>query len=264
MPQAAERYRKSYMKIWSLVGLFLALILLPLETRAQVLTFPRTNVPINDYAEVITPEYRARMEKLARALWDKTGTALVVATFRDLGGESPRIFANKLYEAWGIGKSGQDKGVLLLVAVKERQVTFETGYGVEGILPDAKMGDILDQYVVPFLRRDEYGEGLLNGMAAVAQVVAQNAGVRLNLDRYAPGTTVQSRSRGLVGLLPLFLLVLFIILGLFGRRRGLFPLFFLPWIFLGGGGRGIGGGFGGGFGGFGGGMSGGGGASRGF
>ena len=252
------------MKIWSLVGLFLALILLPLETRAQVLTFPRTNVPINDYAEVITPEYRARMEKLARALWDKTGTALVVATFRDLGGESPRIFANKLYEAWGIGKSGQDKGVLLLVAVKERQVTFETGYGVEGILPDAKMGDILDQYVVPFLRRDEYGEGLLNGMAAVAQVVAQNAGVRLNLDRYAPGTTVQSRSRGLVGLLPLFLLVLFIILGLFGRRRGLFPLFFLPWIFLGGGGRGIGGGFGGGFGGFGGGMSGGGGASRGF
>jgi uncharacterized protein len=203
------------------------------------------------------------MDKLARALWDKTGTALVVATFRDLGGESPRIFANKLYEAWGIGKSGEDKGVLLLVAVKERQVTFETGYGVEGILPDAKMGAILDQYVVPYLRRDEYGEGLLNGMAAVAQVVAKNAGVRLNVGRYAPDATVQPGGRGIVGLLPLFFFVLVVFLGLFGRRRGFSPVFLLPWLFLGGG-RGMGGGFSGGFGGFGGGMSGGGGASRGF
>jgi uncharacterized protein len=263
MPRAGERYGKRYMKIWPLVGLLLALILLPFEIQAQALTFPQTNVPINDYAEVISPEYEARMDKLARALWDKTGTALVVATFRDLGGESPRIFANKLYEAWGIGKNGDDKGILLLVAVKERQVTFETGYGVEGILPDAKMGDILDQYVVPFLRRDEYGEGLLNGMAAVAQVVAKNAGVRLNLDRYAPGTTVQPKARGVIGLLPLFFVVLFVVLGLLGRRRGLFPFFFFPFIFMGGG-RGMGGGFGGGFGGFGGGMSGGGGASRGF
>jgi uncharacterized protein len=263
MPHAGKRYGKRYMKTWSLVGLLLALILLPCKIQAQALTFPQTNAPVNDFAEVIPSEYGARMDRLARVLWDKTGTALVVATFRDLGGESPRIFANKLYEAWGIGKSGEDKGVLLLVAVKERQVTFETGYGVEGILPDAKMGDILDQYVVPFLRRDEYGEGLLNGMAAVAQVVAQNAGVRLNLDRYAPGAGIQPKARGVIGLLPFFFFVLFIILGLLGRRRGMFPFFFLPLIFMGGG-RGMGGGFSGGFGGFGGGMSGGGGASRGF
>jgi len=251
------------MKTWSLVGLLLALTLLPCKIQAQVLTFPQTNAAVNDYAEVISPEYEARMDKLARAVWEKTGTALVVATFRDLGGESPRIFANKLYAAWGIGKSGEDKGVLLLVAVKERQVTYETGYGAEGILPDAKMGDMLDQYVVPFLRRDEYDEGLLNGMAAVAQVVAKNAGVRLNVGRYAPGATVQPKSRGIGGLSPLFFVVLLIILGLFGRRRGLLPFFFLPFIFMGGG-RGMGGGFSGGFGGFGGGMSGGGGASRGF
>ncbi len=263
MPHAGERYGKIYMKIWSLAGLLLTLILLPCKIQAQALTFPQTNAAINDYAEVISPEYEAQMDRLARAVRDKTGTALVVATFRDVGGESPRIFANKLYEAWGIGRSGEDKGVLLLVAVKERQVTFETGYGVEGILPDAKMGEILDQYVVPFLRRDEYGEGLLNGMAAVAQVVARNAGVRINLGRYAPDATVQPRGRGIVGLLPLFFFVLVVFLGLFGRRRGVFPVFLLPWLFMGGG-RGMGGGFSGGFGGFGGGMSGGGGASRGF
>jgi uncharacterized protein len=286
MPHAGERYGKIYMKIWSLVGLLLALILLPCKIQAQALTFPQTHVPVNDYAEVIPPEYEVRMDRLARALWDKTGTALVVATFRDLGGESPRIFANKLYEAWGIGKSGEDKGVLLLVAVKERQVTFETGYGVEGILPDAKMGDILDQYVVPFLRRDEYGEGLLNGMAAVAQVVAQNAGVRLNLGRYAPQAPVQPKGVGGARLFAL-IFVVFIIVTFLGCGTGLFPIFILPRSFIGrgrrmgsifgaglggfmggygGGGYGGGGfsGFGGGFGGFGGGMSGGGGASRGF
>ncbi len=263
MTHTGERYGNRYMKIWPLVGLFVVLILTPLN--AQVLKFPQTNVPVNDYAEVIPPEYKARMDQLAKALWDKTNTALVVATFRDLGGESPRIFANKLYEAWGIGKKGENKGVLLLVALKERQVTFETGYGVEGILPDAKMGDILDQYVVPFLRRDEYGEGILNGMAAIAQVVAKDAGVNLDVNHY--GAKLPASRRG-VGLLPLLFFVLFIILGFLGRGRGMSPLFLLPWIFMGGG-RGMGGGggfggFGGGFGGFGGGMSGGGGSSRSF
>jgi uncharacterized protein len=270
MPRTGERYGGSYMTIWPVVAFIFTLLLTPLQTHAQALKFPQTNAPINDYAEVITPEYEAKMDKLARALWVKTNTAIVVATFRDLGGESPRIFANKLYEAWGIGKKGEDKGVLILVALKERQVTFETGYGVEGILPDAKMGSILDQYVVPFLRRDEYGEGLLNGMAAIAQVVAQNAGVRLDLDRYTPHAVEQEQpqTKGVGALVPLLLFILFIILGLFGRGMGLFPFFFFPWIFMGGGrGPGMGGGFGGfsgGFGGFGGGMSGGGGASRGF
>jgi uncharacterized protein len=285
MPRAGERYGKSCMKIWPLTCVFLALIFLPLQAQAQVLKFPQTNIPVNDYAEVIPPEYQARMDKLARALWDKTGTALVVATFRDLGGESPRIFANKLYEAWGIGKSGEDKGILLLVAVKEKQVTFETGYGVEGILPDAKMGEILDRYVVPFLRRAEYGEGLLNGMAAVAQVVTQHAGVRLSLDRYAPGTDVQPKEGSGTRLFAL-ILVIFIIVTFLGSGTGLFPIFILSRSFMGrdrrmgggfggrlgsfmggyggGGFGGFSGGFGGGFGGFGGGMSGGGGASRGF
>src|SRR4030042_7110255 len=135
MPHAGERYGKRYMKIWPLAGLFLALILLPCKIQAQVLTFPQTNAAVNDYAEVIPSEYEARMDKLARALLDKTGTALVVATFRDVGGESPRIFAHKLYEAWGVRNSGEDKGGILLVAVKERQGRFETGHGEEGSLP---------------------------------------------------------------------------------------------------------------------------------
>jgi uncharacterized protein len=251
-----------YGKLVPLVGFIFFLFCTTVA--AQVLKFPQPDGPVNDYAEVITPEYEAQMNQLGRALWDQTGTAVVVATFRDLGGESPQIFANKLYGAWGIGTKGEDKGVLILVALQERQVTFETGYGVEGILPDAKMGEILDQFVIPSLRHDKYGEGLLDGMVAVAQVVAQDAGVKLDLGRYAPGGAVQPKARSGVRVLLPLLFLLFIIFGFLGRGRGLSPFFFLPLIFMGGG-RGMGGGFGGGgFGGFGGGMSGGGGASRGF
>lgn len=264
----SENKHISYRKLVPLAGLIFLLSCTALQ--AQALKFPQTNVPVNDYAEVILPEYEAQMNQLAHALWNQTKTAVVVATFRDLGGEAPRIFANKLYEAWEIGTKGKDKGVLIVVALKERQVTFETGYGVEGILPDARMGEILDQYVVPSLRRDRYGEGLLSGMAAVARVVAQDAGVKLDLNRYGnPHTARPEANRGVP--LVLLLFILFIIFGFLGRGRGrgMSSLFFLPFLFMGGG-RGMGGGFGGdggfggGFGGFGGGMSGGGGASRGF
>lgn len=247
-----------------LLGLIFTLVLAPLQV--QALKFPQPENAVNDFADVIPPEYESRMNQLAQALWDQTGTAVVVATFRDLGGEDPEGFANRLYEAWGIGKKGEDKGVLILVALKERRVRIETGYGVEGILPDAKVGGILDQHVVPFLRLGEYGKGLYNGMVAVAQVIALDAGVGLDFDRYTPTTATQPKAKRGIGLFTL-LLILFVIFGLLGRGLGFFPFLFFPWIFMGGGGRGMGGGFGGfsgGFGGFGGGMSGGGGASRGF
>jgi uncharacterized protein len=214
-----------YVKLVPLVGLIFFLTCTSLH--AQALKFPQTNVPVNDYAGVITPEYEAQMNQLAHALWDQRGTAVVVATFRDLGGESPRIFASRLYEAWGIDKKGEDKGVLILVALKERRVAYETGYGIEGILPDAKMGEILDQHVVPFLRQDKYGEGLLNGMKAVAHAVAQDAAAQPK----------EKKGFRLIRILLVsftILAILYIIFGLVWRGKG-----FFPWRFMGGGSRGM-------------------------
>jgi len=221
---------------------------------------------VNDFADVIPLEYETQLNQLARALWEQTGTALVVATFEDIGGQNPEEFATRLYESWGIGTKGEDKGILIVVALKERRVRVETGYGVEAILPDAKVGGLMDHYIVPYLRQGEFGKGLLSGAMAFAQVVAQESGVQLNLDRVVgePAHRVERKRR--FPLLPLLFLI-FVIFGLFGRGMGFFPFFFLPWIFMTGHGRPMGGGFGGfggGFGGFGGGLSGGGGATRGF
>ena len=116
---------------------------------------------------------------LAREVLEKTGTAVVVATVETIGDNDPNDYANRLYQAWGIGKKGEDKGVLIFLAVKERRVRIETGYGVEGILPDGLTGEILDRYAIPRFREGDYGRGLAETMAAVSSVVAKAAGVTL-------------------------------------------------------------------------------------
>ncbi len=226
---------------------------------------PRPKTAINDYAGVIPANVKQAMESLAWEIQQKTETAVVVATFKSIGDYDPAQYANELYEAWGIGKKGVDKGVLFLLALQERRVRIETGYGVEGILPDGLVGSILDQYMVPLLKQGDYAKGLFNGMLAVGQVIAKDAGVKIG-EGYRPaqvrGRQVQRRGSGLFSLIFL----LFIFLSLFTRTgRSMLPILLLMGL---SGGRGSsfggGGGFSGGFGGFGGGLSGGGGAGRGF
>jgi len=230
--------------------------------------FPKPEGLVNDFGRVISATYRQKIAAVANEVLRKTGTAIVIVTMPDIGGAEYNDYANRLYSAWGIGKKGEDKGVLVFVTVKERKMRIETGYGVEGILPDGLVGEIRDTYMIPSLRKNRFGEGILNGTLAIAQVIAKDAGVRLT---DASGISLpKKRKQSRFTFLPF--LILFIVFMFLPRRRGASWLFFLPLLM--GGGRGYGsgsggtgssfGGFGGGFGGFGGGMSGGGGAGGGF
>jgi uncharacterized protein len=230
--------------------------------------FPAPKGAINDFAGVIDASTEQEMENLAREVWEKTGTAIVVAVMTSIGDNAPDDYANRLYQAWGIGEKGKDKGVLIFLAIKERKVRIETGYGVEGILPDGLVGEILDKYVLPSLKEGQYGKGLANGLAAVASVIAKDAHIALSgaaaKQAHLQERPLQRTSRGIFsGILLLIAAIL-----LLGTRQGRELLPFLL-IMLMGSGRGGGtsggsGGFGGGFGGFGGGGSGGGGAGRDF
>ena len=228
---------------------------------------PKPVSAVNDFAGVIPGQYKTQMEDLAREVMEKTGTAVVVATVTSIGENDAEDYANRLYQAWGIGKKGEDKGVLIFLAVGERKVRIETGYGVEGILPDGLIGEILDKHTVPYLRQNDYGKGLFSAMIAVSSVIAKNANVSLTGHSSAnQPERKNSRQGGSLSLFHLILLAL-ILIPLIGTRQG---RELIPWLLLlflsSGGGRG--GGFGsfggGGFGGFGGGGSGGGGASRDF
>ena len=219
---------------------------------------------VNDFANVIDPSNAAKIESLAREILQKTGTAMVVATVPELGpSEEITLYTNGLYKAWGIGKKGEDKGVLIFLAVKERKIRIETGYGTEGVLPDGLVGEILDKYVVPQLKSGETGKALYNAMFACGAYVAKDAGVQLTgvASPYQTKARPEKKGINVVGII-LFLIAAAVLLGTKTGRQ------MLPWILLmlvsSSGRGGGGGGFGGGFGGFGGGMSGGGGAGRGF
>jgi uncharacterized protein len=244
-----------------------ALIFAPLVAAAAVGSFPKPTGAVNDLAGVISVQHKEGMENLARDVLEKTGTAIVVATVKSIGDNAPADYANRLYQAWGIGRKGEDKGVLIFLALKERQVRIETGYGVEGILPDGLVGEILDRYAIPRFKEGDYGRGLSETMAAVSLIVAKAAGVALTgVTPPEPRPVRTERGWGIFQLL-LFIAAAFFLIGTPQGRA------VLPWLLVlmmsgGGGGRRNGGGFGGfgggGFGGFGGGSSGGGGAGRGF
>ena len=227
--------------------------------------FPKPRGLINDYANVIPPAYESRIAAITGELLQKTGVPVVIVTMPDIGGEEYNDYANRLYEAWGIGKKGEDKGVLVFVTIKERKMRIETGYGIEGIIPDGLAGEIRDRYMLPYFKQDRFGEGLLNGTLAISGIIAKDAGVTISGQR--PVRAPKKKS-SILALLPILLIIILLIFT--SRRRGLSFMMLLA-LLLGGGGRGSGfgggggfGGFGGGFGGFGGGMSGGGGAGGGF
>jgi uncharacterized protein len=224
---------------------------------------------VNDFANVIPRSYEEKLQSITSELLKKTQVPIVVVTMPDIGGAEYNDYANRLYSKWGIGKKGEDKGVLVFVTIKERKMRIETGYGVEGILPDGLVGEIRDRYMIPYLREDKYGEGILNGTMALAQVIAKDSGVELTGS--VPLSRPVKNERSGFSFLPFLIIFIFLLFGGI-RGRGSW-LFILPILFgLGGrggrvGGGGFGGSFGGfsgGFGGFGGGMSGGGGAGGSF
>ncbi len=252
-----------YILILCLVGV--ATFSYPLNRSSGKQPFPRPRGAVNDFASLIPVREERMMENLCKEVWQKTRTAIVVATVDTVGDSDYETYANELYANWGIGERGKDKGVLIFLTKKERKIRIETGYGVEGILPDGLVGQIRDENIVPFLKKGEYGKGLLNGTIAISQIIARDAGVKITGQSiYTP----RSRSRPQkVSLGSRLLSFLFFIILFFVFIRN--P-FLLPFLFLGMGGRGGGlgrgsfGGFSGGFGGFGGGLSGGGGAGGSF
>jgi uncharacterized protein len=220
---------------------------------------------VNDYAQILTPEQSNALDAQLARLEQDTGHQVAVLTLPSLDGEDIEGFSIRVAENWKIGKKGFDNGVILIVAVNDRKLRLEVGYGLEGILPDLTANRIIRDYIVPPFRSGDFAAGIVSGINAVEKVIRKEP---------LPETArKQAQGRGSSLNFIVMLVITFAILGLFGfssaanrrsngmwatgsRRRG--PTF---WGGTGGfGGGGFGGGGGGGFSG-GGGSFGGGGSS---
>lgn len=136
---------------------------------------------VYDYARVFSAEQKVELEAFLQAVEQKTTAEIAVVTLASLEGGEVNDFANRLFAKWGIGKKGKDNGLLLLASIGDRKVRIEVGYGLEGALPDAKAGRILDDYVIPEFKQQKYAEGLTAGSVALAGIVAKESGVPLDL-----------------------------------------------------------------------------------
>ncbi len=253
-------------------GALLAGILLLLGATtpaAPVPVPPRPREAIHDGAGVMRPADATAINALSRTLWERARVAVVVATVPDLGGEPIEDLSIRIAKAWGIGGREEDRGVLLLVARRDRRVRIETGYGVEGYLPDGLVGEIIDREMLPRFREGDLSGGIRAAVERIALLTAREHG--FTLDGIEAGPVERQPRRESTGgrLIRLIFSGIFLIaLILLGIRN---PFLLLLLFGLRGGGRyRSGGGFGGGgfggsgFGGFGGGGFGGGGASRGW
>ena len=246
------------------------LLLLPagLVRAEKVADLPMPTSYVNDFAHVLTPEGSQRIEDLSLAVHNQANAELVVVTIKTLDdGQSVEEFTAALVEKWKLGKKGEDRSALYLLVMSPKKLRIETGYGLEGILNDAKVGAILDQ-ATPFAKQGDYDQAMLTGVQGLADVVAADAHVTIApvMHRYhREAAAPQGLGVGQV-VVGIGLVVLFLILLKTGNVGWLFVL--LQMLMGGGGGGGgrggDGEGGGGGFGGSGGGGSGGGGASRDF
>lgn len=261
---------------WLLFAAFFVLAAAPLWAESVASLPAKPADYVSDFAHVLSPETIAQLDNICNQLdHTKANAQMAIVTVKSLDGDDPADYADALESKWKMGKKGSDRGVLVLLAVEDHKYRIEDGYGLEGILNDAKIGDI-GRSMVPYLRAGDYNNAMMLAVGQLAQDIAADAGVTLNLNGSMPeGQPVERQPhRSGLGNVILFLLIL-MFFGGFSIVRILLGagLFFGgwggrwggPWIGggMGGGGWGSGGGGGGGgggFGGFGGGSFGGGGA----
>lgn len=120
-----------------------------------------TEFYVNDFADVLSAETETKILNTALSLDNETTAQVVVLTVSDLGGEEISDFAVETLRSWGIGSKDKDNGVLIVLAIEERQVWVSVGYGLEGTLTDMRTGQLQDQYAVPYYRNDDFDTGTL-------------------------------------------------------------------------------------------------------
>jgi uncharacterized protein len=227
---------------------------------AADLKFPALTGRVVDNAHMLSPATVQKLDGELANLEAQTGHQLVVATVPDLQGHEIEDFGYQLGRTWQLGRKGVNDGAILLVAPNDRKVRIEVGYGLEPVLTDALTNVILQQKVLPQFRAGHMEQGVVDGAeAVVAQLGLPDDQAKANVAEAAQQPVAHRSGGGLhIPVIFILFILFWVISGLLrgGRRAG--GLWWLPFLFMGGG-RGGGWGDGGGGGG-GGGFSGGGGS----
>lgn len=192
----------------------------PLAAQAltvEEVTNPRTDHGgwVTDRANILSDATETNLNQMISNLEQADGTEVAVVTVPETSpADSPKAFATQLFNYWGIGKAESDNGVLFLVSTGDRRVEIETGYGIESILPNAQVKNIIDTQITPQYKQGDYDRGTLDGTQALISALNPNAN---NMEdsaelssRRIDHTIVQTSSMGLI--LCIICIIYFIII----------------------------------------------------
>lgn len=128
---------------------------------------------VNDFADVLTVEEERALESTLSAFEQETSHEVAVAVIPSLEGDDIESYTNTLFREWGIGKAEENDGVLLLVAIEDRKMRIEVGYGLEGALTDTEAKRIIDKTIAPRFKASQYAAGIEDG---VERIMSETSG----------------------------------------------------------------------------------------
>ncbi len=159
-------------------------VLLTLAAQKKVTAYTVDQVPnvhladkrlyTTDAAQMLSAEARDSVDAICARLERNTGIETAVVILPSIGEATPFNFATELFRTWGIGKEKSNNGLLVLYVVDQHKVRFETGYGLEGDLPDAICKRIQQQYIIPQLKQGNWDQGVVDGMKSVYQMLCKS------------------------------------------------------------------------------------------
>ena len=156
-------------------SIFVALLLAVFSLPIFSLEVPTWTGPVNDLAQVMTAQQRQELTDYLTNLNNQTGIQMAVLTVPSLEGDSIEDFSFRTASAWKLGQEKEDNGALLVVSEGDRELRIEVGYGLEGLLTDAKSGLIIRNVITPHFRNGNYGSGIVEGIKNMVGVATEDA-----------------------------------------------------------------------------------------
>ena len=147
----------------------------------QEVEYPEATGFVNDYAKVFSNEGKHDLESLLKQLDEKTGIQIAIAVLETINGANTREYTTKLFEKWQVG-SENDEGVLIVLVTGENSIEVEVGYGLEHVLTDARVGNMLDTYFLPHFRANHIEQGLISGVNAMTIFLAEYKDAEIDLN----------------------------------------------------------------------------------
>ena len=142
-------------------------------------TFPQLIGYVNDYAEMIDPESETTITQLCENLDNQEIVQIAVCTIDSIPlvkkeYKNEMVYATDLFNKSGIGRSGKNDGLLILISKNDRKAVINTGYFTEKVLPDSTAGRILDKSMIPEFKNGEFGKGIIQGIYEIERVIDRN------------------------------------------------------------------------------------------